>query len=174
MNYPCRCGAETSPFEPCPVCEPKTPTTGEWTSAVTIAFTELQAGKIGMDVAYRRINAAHNAAIAAAQGAQNHMEACRALLNVPDDEVLYGAIKELQQQLDAEEQKVTDLSNELAATRLASRQQLAAEKEKVDNATENCMSLSQLLYADREKVQRLEKLLRSMPKSFGITEKDLQ
>ncbi len=45
---------------------------------------------------------AHNAALAASRGAQLHMEACRALLNVPDDEVLYGAIEELQQQLAAE------------------------------------------------------------------------
>jgi hypothetical protein len=48
---------------------------------------------------------AHNAALAAAQGAQHHMEACRALLKVRDDEVLYEAIKELQQQLAAERAK---------------------------------------------------------------------
>ncbi len=40
--------------------------------------------------------------LATAQGAQHHMEACRALLNVPNDDVLYGAIEELQQQLAAE------------------------------------------------------------------------
>jgi hypothetical protein len=36
---------------------------------------------------------AYNAALAAEQGAKHHMEACRALLKVPDDEVLYQAIK---------------------------------------------------------------------------------
>jgi hypothetical protein len=41
------------------------------------------------------------------------MEACRALLNVPDDEVLYEAIKELQQQVAAEREKVKALSEAL-------------------------------------------------------------
>ncbi len=39
--------------------------TGEWTKEITIAFRELRAGQIGMDVALRRIDDAHNAALAA-------------------------------------------------------------------------------------------------------------
>ncbi len=53
------------------------------------------------------------AALAASQGAQHHMEACRALLNVPDDEVLYGAIEELQQQLADEREKVKSLTEQI-------------------------------------------------------------
>jgi hypothetical protein len=52
-----------------------------------------------------RVCDAHNAALAEAKGALHHMEACRALLKVPNDEVLYVAIEELQQQLAAEREK---------------------------------------------------------------------
>lgn len=48
----------------------------------------------------QQVCSAHNAALTAEQGAKHHMEACRALLNVPDDEVLYQAIKELQERFD--------------------------------------------------------------------------
>jgi hypothetical protein len=40
------------------------------------------------------------------QGAIHHMEACRALLNVPDDEVLYEAIKaERENRIEAERER---------------------------------------------------------------------
>lgn len=54
---------------------------------------------------YFEIAEIHNASITAERGketgAQHHMEACRALLQVPNDEVLYEAIKQLREQLAA-------------------------------------------------------------------------
>lgn len=49
----------------CNVCGEPKPTTGEWTEAIIIVFRELRAGQIGMDIAYNRINDAHNTALAA-------------------------------------------------------------------------------------------------------------
>jgi hypothetical protein len=112
-----------------------TPATGEWTVETNTGSNEMKRIMDGDHVvigwtmrpfseSFQKIADAHNAAISAvtgrhnevcydyaktlatARGAQHHMEACRALLNVPDDEVLYGAIEELQQQLAAERAKV--------------------------------------------------------------------
>ena len=102
-----------------------TSASGEWTAATVAACLNNR-----LDAA-QTIADTHNAALAAereiskqARAAERHMEACRALLNVPDDEVLYGAIKELQQQLSdyrekyqRSQEKVTEYFDLLAAER---------------------------------------------------------
>jgi hypothetical protein len=51
----------------------------------------------------KQVCEAHNAALAAERlkhkAALHHIKACRALLKVPDDEVLYTAIEKMKQQL---------------------------------------------------------------------------
>jgi hypothetical protein len=67
------------------------------------------------------------------------MEACRALLNVPDDEVLYEAIKELQQQVAAEREKRNAAEMNRTALELIEyklKDELAAEREKVKALSE--------------------------------------
>jgi hypothetical protein len=49
----------------------------------------------------------------AERGARHHMEACRALLKVPDDEVLYTAIEEMKQQLLAAQAAIGSADKEL-------------------------------------------------------------
>ncbi len=76
-------------------------TTGEW----TVFGTSVQVNGEALFHCSTRKDAViasleHNAALAAATGVQHHMEA------VPNDEVLYVAIEELQQQLAAEREKV--------------------------------------------------------------------
>lgn len=51
---------------------------------------------------------------------------------------------------------------------------LAAERKSKNLMTQDALNLKKQLAAEMGKVQRLEKLLRSMPKSFGITEEDLK
>ncbi len=92
-----------------------------------------------------------NAALPAPQGAQHHMEACRALLNVPDDEVLYDAIEELlsaeavrsiesmtrvQQQVNDQAVEIQQLKEQLAAAQAAmkSAHRLFSEDEGYDTA----------------------------------------
>ncbi len=57
---------------------------------------------------------AHNSALAAerekAKGALHHMEACRALLNVPDDEVLYESVLQLREQLETCTMNTSDIT----------------------------------------------------------------
>jgi chromosome segregation ATPase len=59
------------------------------------------------------------------EGIIHHMEACRALLKVPNDEVLYGAIEELQRKLAAEKHVTAGLVQNLNDC----DQQLSAERE---------------------------------------------
>lgn len=72
-------------------------------------------GKVNWQEAMEYVADAHEAALAAErekhQGAQHHMEACRALLNVPDDEVLYEAIHQLREQLAAAVKALKEIAN---------------------------------------------------------------